>query len=127
MIAGLYAVACILLVAAAVLVKLVPSVRTHFASFGEIFAALRQPDLTDDDKEKIARAGALTALGQFCGVIVRLSVTVAAAIAPVVIADRAGIARASDVLIFATRLDVLALTCLFGVALAWLVQRRQRV
>jgi hypothetical protein len=120
-----YAAACLLLCAAAAMLRVVPRARREMHQFAGAFDDLRAPGLTDDEKERRARRAAIAALAGTGQLLLRLAGVTAAALAPVLLADAAGIVPAGEVGRFAVRLDVLVATTLVVAGAVFLVTRRK--
>lgn len=120
-----YAAACFLLCVAAAMLRVVPRAGREMRRFAGAFGDLRAPGLTDDEKERRARRAALAALGGTGRLLLRLAGVAAAALAPVLVADAAGVVPAGEVGRFALRLDVLVATTLVITGAMFLATRRK--
>jgi len=126
MIALVYSAACLGFCLAFRALGILARSRAEMARLWSEMSALRDPGLTDDDKERLARRAAVRAMSGSGALVLRLAALGLAAFAPVWLADIAGLAAAQEVTDFALRLDVLiGTTAVVGVLAAVLHWRRR--
>lgn len=105
------------------LVRIVPQARRAIAVARESLAAIGDPALDDDARERLMRRGSLTLFGAFLQIAVRSAVALAAALVPIVLADWAGLAPRAQVFDFLARGDVIA-AFTAATLLAWILCAR---
>lgn len=126
MTAAVYIASCAAFIIAAMVTGMIALARRQMAQIAETTRALADKDLSDEDKERIARQGAMLALTAFLKLMVAILIVVVATMAPAVIAERLGWTTADAVWNFALRIDVLVLTVLMAGAAVFLVRRTRR-
>lgn len=126
MTAAVYIASCAAFIIAAMVTGMIALARRQMAQIAETTRALADKDLSDEDKERIARQGAMLALTAFLKLMVAILIVVVATMAPAVIAERLGWTTADAVWNFALRIDVLFLTVLVAGAAVFLVRRTRR-
>ena len=73
-------------------------------------AAMRDPSLDDRAREKAVQRASLTLMAGFGSIVIRTALALGAALLPVWLASRQGLASADSVFHFLSRWDVIAVT-----------------
>lgn len=124
MILAVYITACLGFCAAFLLLRILPHARLEMGTLWSDIAILRSPELSETEKELHARRAAVRAVGGTARLVLRLCAVAAGAVAPIWLADAAGIASAGAVTAFAVRADVLVVTTVLVIGVAVLIRRR---
>lgn len=122
----IYAAACLAFCASFALLHIVLHARQEFGRLWLAVSELGAPGLTDDMREQRVRQAALRALTGTGQLFLRIAVMVCATLAPVWIADAAGLVPADAVAGFALRLDVAVATTVCAILLVAASRRRGR-
>lgn len=120
---AVYMIACLLLGEALLRLRAIQHARRELRRLASGIAALRAPDISDEEKERRARAAALDSCSGAARLFARLAAVAAAAFLPVLLADLAGLVPAAELGRFAVRGDVMLGTA--GVAGALLLAERR--
>lgn len=111
MTAVLYVLACAVFCAVFLSMGVMSRAQRLLALLSEAARILRNSELSDADKERIAQTTGLSALRLLVGLLAGLVTVAAATMAPVWLAASIGLAEAADVLHFALDPLVLVGTC----------------
>ena len=113
----IYAAACLAFCASFVLLQIVSNARQEIGRLWAAVSELGAPGLTDELREERVRRAALRALAGTGQLFLRIAGMVCATLAPVWLADAAGLAPAGAVAGFALRLDVAIATTVCAILL----------
>ncbi len=113
----IYAAACLAFCASFVLLHIVSNARQEIGRLWAAVSELGAPGLTDELREERVRRAALRALAGTGQLFLRIAGMVCATLAPVWLADAAGLAPAGAVAGFALRLDVAIATTVCAILL----------
>ena len=113
----IYAAACLAFCASFALLHIVFHARQEFGRLWVAVSELGAPGLTDDMREERVRQAALRALGGIGQLFLRIAGMVCATLAPVWLADAAGLVPAGAVAGFALRIDVAIATTVGAILL----------
>ncbi len=113
----IYAAACLAFCASFVLLHIVSHARQEIGRLWVAVSELGAPGLTDDMREQRVRQAALRALSGTGQLFLRIAGLVCATLAPVWLADAAGLVPAGAVAGFALRLDVAIATTVCAILL----------
>jgi hypothetical protein len=122
----IYAAACLAFCASFALLHIVPHARQEIGRLWMAVSELGAPGLTDDMREERVRQAALRALTGTGQLFLRIAGMVCATLAPVWLADAAGLVPADAVAGFALRLDVAIATTVCAILLVAAYRHRSR-
>jgi len=89
------------------LVRIVPAARRAIAIAQGALGAMRDPALNDDAREKAVQRASIALFGAFGSILLRSLLALAAAVAPIWLADQVGWAQTESVVDLLSRWDII--------------------